>query len=248
MYTVKQLAKLTGVTPRTLHYYDEIALLAPTRVGANGYRYYGDAALLRLQQILLYRALGVPLAEIGALLDGADFDVLAALRAHRTALLARQDRLASLLRTVDYTIDHLTRSTTMQPHRLFDGLDEATRQRYAEEAERRYDPATVRAANAKWQGYGKDRQDAIRAEGETIYAALAAAMPTGPASAEVQALLGRWRRHLEHYWTPQPAQLRALAATYVDDPRFKANFDKLHPDLAAFMQDAVAIYVEAGAP
>lgn len=248
MFTVKRLAELTGVTPRTLHYYDEIALLKPSRVGANGYRYYDDAALLRLQQILLYRALGVPLGEIGALLAAADFDVLAALRAHRTALLGQQDRLARLLQTVDYTIDHLTRSTTMQVQRLFDGLDEATQQRYAEEAERRYDPATVRAANAKWQGYGKDRQEAIRAEGEEIYAALAAAIPLGPESAEVQALLGRWRRHIEYFWTPQPEQLRALAATYVDDPRFKANFDRIHPDLAGFMQQAVAAYVDAGAP
>ena len=68
MYTVKQLSKLTGVTPRTLHYYDEIGLLKPSRTGDNGYRYYGEGPLLRLQQILLYRELDLPLAEIRAIM------------------------------------------------------------------------------------------------------------------------------------------------------------------------------------
>ena len=83
MYTVKQLSKLAGVTPRTLHHYDQIGLLKPSRVGENGYRYYGEESLLRLQQILLYRELDLPLEDIKKIMGRRDFDVLGALRSHR---------------------------------------------------------------------------------------------------------------------------------------------------------------------
>jgi DNA-binding transcriptional MerR regulator len=76
MFTVKKLAKLAGITPRTLHYYDEIGLLKPSRIGDNGYRYYGEESLLRLQQILLYRQLDMPLGRIKVMLDRPDFEAI----------------------------------------------------------------------------------------------------------------------------------------------------------------------------
>jgi DNA-binding transcriptional MerR regulator len=88
MLTVKQLSKLAGVTPRTLHHYDEIGLLKPTRVGDNGYRYYGDESVLRLQQILFYRELGIPLEDIKRIMGRRDFDVLGALRSHKAPLIS----------------------------------------------------------------------------------------------------------------------------------------------------------------
>lgn len=87
MYTVKELCRLAGVTPRTLHYYDEIDLLKPSQVGDNGYRYYGEEAVLRLQQILLYRKMDVPLGEIKKFLDRKDFSIQEALQEHRQILL-----------------------------------------------------------------------------------------------------------------------------------------------------------------
>ncbi len=93
MFTVKQLSKLAGVTPRTLHHYDQIGLLKPSRVGENGYRYYGEESLLRLQQILFYRELGLPL-DVNKIITGRrDFDVLAALESHKTELQKRIDAL-----------------------------------------------------------------------------------------------------------------------------------------------------------
>src|SRR5512139_3903243 len=107
MFTVKQLSRMAGITPRTLHYYDEIGLLKPSRVGANGYRYYGDDALLRLQQILLYRELDMPLEDIKQIMGRRDFDVLNALQEHKQELGKRIVRLERLIATVDRTIDHL---------------------------------------------------------------------------------------------------------------------------------------------
>jgi DNA-binding transcriptional MerR regulator len=243
MLTVKQLSRLTGITTRTLHYYDEIGLLKPTRIGANGYRLYDEAAQLRLQQILLYRALDVPLAAIRAMMGQDDFDIMAALLSHREALSQQAKRLHGLISTVDDTIRHLKGQTKMNSAQLFEGLSPAQEQAYAAEAEQRYDAATVRASQRRWQEYGKDRQAAILAEGNAIYAAIAAAMPQGADSAAVQALVQRWRDHIGYFWVPQLAQLEGLARSYSEDARFKANFDKVQPGLAEFMLHAVQHYM-----
>jgi DNA-binding transcriptional MerR regulator len=121
-YTVKRLSKLAGVSVRTLHFYDEIGLLRPARVAANGYRYYGDAALLRLQQILFYKELGLSLDEIAEVLDQPEFDVARALEAHRRALQQRLSRLRRLMTTVDQTIAYLIRRINHGPERAIRGL------------------------------------------------------------------------------------------------------------------------------
>ena len=121
-YTVKQLSRLAGVSVRTLHYYDEIGLLRPSRVGENGYRFYADLAVLRLQQILFYKELGLSLDEIGQVLEQPEFDVLRALEAHREALRQRLGRLRRLMETLDRTIAHLKGEKIMQTQDLFAGF------------------------------------------------------------------------------------------------------------------------------
>ena len=107
MHTVKQLARLSGVSVRTLHYYDQIGLLRPAQVGANGYRYYGREELLRLQQILLHRELGLPLEAIATLLDDSDRGRVDRLREHRQQLMQRTEHYRELIATVDRTIAEL---------------------------------------------------------------------------------------------------------------------------------------------
>jgi DNA-binding transcriptional MerR regulator len=243
MLTVKQLSKLAGVTPRTLHHYDEIGLLKPSRVGDNGYRYYGEEALLRLQQILFYRELDIPLEDIKKILGRRDFDVLGALYSHKDALQKQVARLNRLIHTVDNTINHLKGTSIMSEQEYFEGFSEEEQEKYVLEAEQLYDPETVRESNRKWKAYSPVKKEAIMAEGKAIYTELIAAMPKGASSKDVQALIERWRKHIEYFWTPNLDQLLALANGYNDDPRFKANFDKMHPQLAEFMQEAVQVYV-----
>jgi DNA-binding transcriptional MerR regulator len=243
MFTVKQLSKLAGVTPRTLHHYDEIGLLKPSRVGDNGYRYYGEESVLRLQQILFYRELDIPLDEIKKILGRQDFDVLGALQSHKDALKRQVTRLNRLINTVDNTINHLKGNTTMSDKAYFEGFSEEEQEKYAAEAEQLYDAETVRESNRKWKAYSAKKKESILAEGKAIYTAMIAAMPKGAASRDVQALVERWRKHMEYFWTPNVEQLLALANGYNDEPRFKANFDKMHPQLAEFMREAVKVYV-----
>jgi MerR family transcriptional regulator, thiopeptide resistance regulator len=132
----------------------------------------------------------------------------------------------------------------MSPKGLFEGFSEEEQERYAKDAEQLYDPETVRESNRKWKAYSAEKKQAIMAEGNQVYLDMIAAMPKGADSPEAQAIVERWRKHMDYFWTPKLEQLSALATGYVEDPKFKANFDKMHPQLAEFMRDAVRVYVE----
>src|ERR1041384_1006625 len=106
-YTVKKLAAISGVSVRTLHFYDEVGLLNPAYHGANGYRYYEEPQLLALQQILFYRELGFELKQIKRILGRADFEIIDALRSHRKILQKNLTGTRRLIETIDKTINHL---------------------------------------------------------------------------------------------------------------------------------------------
>lgn len=244
MFTVKQLAKIAGITPRTLHYYDEIGLLKPTTIGSNGYRYYSQQSLLRLQQILLYRELDLPLDRIKSILESDRFDLIQALSQHRNQLLKRIARTEKLINTVERTLNHLEGMTSMSTQQMFEGFNEEQQAEYAKEAEKLYDPEIVKASNLRWKNYTPEEKKRILEEGKHIYLDFIAAMPQGPASPEAQACVAAWRQHMSYFWTPEKPQLLGLAQGYNDDPRFRANFDQMHPKLAEFVLAAVRWYLE----
>ena len=133
----------------------------------------------------------------------------------------------------------------MSDKAYFEGFTEEEQEKYALEAEQIYDPETVRESNRKWKAYSAAKKEAIMAEGKTIYVDMIAAMPKGADSPEVQGIVERWRKHMDYFWTPKLDQLIALANGYNDDPRFKENFDRMHPQLAEFMRAAVQYYMNA---
>jgi MerR family transcriptional regulator, thiopeptide resistance regulator len=242
-YTVKQLSDLAGVTIRTLHYYDQIGLLKPTAHGENGYRYYGDESLLRLQQILFYRELDLPLDQIKKIMESTGFDLLSALASHREQLLKRIAQTERLIATVDDTILHLKGKKEMSKRQFFEAFSDEQQAEYEKEAMQMYDPATVKASNKKWKNYTPAEKQLIGEEGNAVYEDILQAMPKGASSPEAQAGVERWRRHIEYFWVPNDEQLLGLVDLYNNDPRFKANYDKIDPHLAEFMRQAVTIYV-----
>jgi DNA-binding transcriptional MerR regulator len=244
-YTVKQLSDLAGVTIRTLHYYDEIGLLKPSSYGENGYRYYGDESLLRLQQILFYRELDLPLEQVKQIMGSPDFDLMSALESHKEELRKRIAQMERLIATVDDTILHLKGRKEMSKRQFFEAFSDEQQAEYEKEAMQMYDPATVKAANKKWKNYTAAEKQRIGDEGNAVYEHLLLAMPKGASSPEAQAGVERWHRHLEYFWVPNDDQLLGLVDRYNIDPRFKANFDKIDPKLAEFMRDAVKVYVSA---
>jgi len=246
MYTVKQLAEAASVSVRTLHYYDEIDLLKPSHVGENGYRYYDDAALLRLQQILLYREMDIQLAEIREILDQPEFDLVEALRNHRANLKQKMHRYRELIETVDKTIQHVSGGQPMSEKDVFGGFNEEQEKEYTREARLQYGPDTVNESVKRWNSYSDAQKEAIKQEGNEIYGKLAQALEAGvsPNDAEVQAILVRWHNHLRYFYEPSLEILRGLAMLYNTDERFMANFQGLHPDLPQYLEDAIVVYVD----
>ena len=238
MYSGKEISALAGVSVCTLHYYDQIDLLKPARIVENGYRKYDDATLLPLQQILFYREL-----DIKELLDSPAFEQVSALESHWDALWARLARTERLIKTVEDTISHLKGEKEMTKKKLFAAFSEAEQAEYAKQAEKQYDPETVRASNRKWKNYSAEKKQAILDEGNQVYVDMIAALPKGADSAEVQEIVERWRKHIGYFWTPNLEQLVGLATMYGQSPDFKKNFDAMHPDLADFMREAVQLYV-----
>jgi DNA-binding transcriptional MerR regulator len=245
MYTVKQVAKIAGITPRTLHYYDSIGLLKPCQVGENGYRFYDDECLMRLQQILLFRELDMPLEQIRSILDLPNFNLYDTLEKHKKELRQRANHIERLIMTVEHTQDFLKGNKMMKKEQLFDVFNEKQQAEYEKEAMQKYDPQIIKSSNEKWKKYTTTEKQRIGEEGNAIYQDIVEAMPMGASSPDVQACIKRWRKHMEYFWTPNDEQLLAIAEGYNIDPRFKANFDKIHPDLAEFMLKAVKIYMES---
>ncbi len=246
MYTVKQLSDLTEVSIRTLHYYDEIGLLNPTTVGANGYRYYDDDALLRLQQILFYREIGLELMQIKEILDSPNFDQVAALRSHRRVLQEKINRLHNLISTVDGTIMHLVGEVKMSKKRLFESFSEEKQKQYEREARLQWGPDIVNQSIKLWNSYSEAQKQAIGEEGSRIYSDLVDALEAGKSaqSVEVQAIVQRWHHHLRYFYEPTLDILRGLGEAYNSHPDFNATFTKLHPDLPEYLQAAITQYVD----
>jgi DNA-binding transcriptional MerR regulator len=247
MYTVKEVAGIAGVSVRTLHYYDEIGLLRPTTVGGNQYRYYDDQALLRLQQVLLYRDMGLNLGQIRRVLDEPGFDMITALREHRKRLEQRIHELGTLVQTVDETIQHMEKGRRMAAKELFTGFTPEKQEQYEREARLEYGPEVVNESIQRWKAYTPAEKETIMHEGQAIYAGLVEAIRQGlrPDDAHVQELMGRWHQHMRYFYEPPLEVLRGLGELYTTHPDFAANFAALHPQLAAFMQQAITHYVDA---
>jgi DNA-binding transcriptional MerR regulator len=231
-YTVKQLARLSGVSVRTLHHYDEIGLLKPSFLGENRYRYYGREELLRLQDILFHRELGVPLQEIGELLAHEGRDRVAILSRHRELLAERVERSRQLLATIDRTIAELNGEGTMDDKDIYKGFAPEKQAEYEDWLVDRYGGEMrqgIEDSKAKLNSLGKEGIAARMAEGEAAGAALADAFkasqaPEDPAN---DPLLARHHAWIAAMWDKAcpPQAYAGLADLYLEHPDFRTKFD-----------------------
>jgi len=241
---IRQVARLTGVTSRTLRHYDDIGLLAPAWTGHDGRRHYGRDELLRLQHILVLRELGTDLSRIAQVVDAQDpTTVLALMRDHLAGLTAERDRYARLVTTVGHTIDALEKGKPMTTEELFDGFAHAA---YEPEARERWGDDAVDRSNANWERLGEQgKRDHMRTDREIVEALGAAArIHLSPDSAEVQDVAARHYAWVSAIWTPDAEAYRSLTQMYVDDERFRVHYDEITPGAAELLRDAAAIYAE----
>jgi DNA-binding transcriptional MerR regulator len=244
-YTVSQLAKMAGVSVRMLHHYDHVGLLRPSARTAAGYRLYQGQDLLRLQQILFFKELDLPLAQIQAILDDPAFDQVQALRNHRRMLEQRTERLARLLKTIDKTIRRLTEDTMeMTDAELYEGFTPEQIERYEREVNERYDPTLVAESKRRLRKLTKTQWQAVKQESDDITRALAALADRAPGDPEVQKLIARHHAWIENFYTASAKIYRGLGQLYTSHPEFRAHYDRYRPGLADFMQAAMAYYAD----
>jgi DNA-binding transcriptional MerR regulator len=244
-WSIAEVARMSGVTSRTLRHYHAIGLLPPAYVQASGQRFYETGQLLRLQQILLLRELGVGLGEIAAAV-GSGPDTVTALRRHHAQLLAERERLARLAGTVARTITELEGNTSMtaarinRPENLFEGFNPAS---YEDEARDRW-PDQFGQAQPVAQAMSPGETAAGQKQVTAQMIRMAELMTAGRASGDptVQAEVDQHYRWVARYWTPSAEAYRNLAQLYVDDPRFRANYERITEGLAAFQRDAMTTY------
>ena len=242
-YATGELAKLSGVSARTLQFYDKIGLLKPESYSESGYRRYDEAAALRLQQILFFRELGFELADIRAVMDKPDFDLLASLESHRKLLEEKADRLGELLATVDKTIQKLKGEKEMDIREYYTGFNDKEIAAMRKEAREKYGDKEVAESEARVMAMGKEKMAAVHAEFSEIYKKILADMDKGPESPEVQAQIARWRELMEVFHHYSDAAIVGLGRMYSEDPRFAAFYLKIHKDMPAFMTKAIEYYV-----
>ena len=247
--TVKQLAMLSGVTVRTLHHYDEIGLLKPAHVGDNGYRYYGRAEALRLQRILFHRELGVPLAEIGGLLEMEEGDQIGVLLRHREKLSAERDRFAELIATIDRTVRQLKGEDEMSNAELYKGFSAEKQADYEAWLIERYgEPMRedIEQSRKVYDATSESDRAALMSELQTLETALADAMRNGvgPEAAALTGLLSRHRSWVATMWG-KACSLEAyagLADLYLSHPDFEARYESIEPGFTRWLTDAMKAY------
>ena len=240
-YQVKDVSRIARVSIRTLHYYDEIGLLTPTGRTESGYRLYTDEDLLRLQQILIGRELGLPLEEIRRSLDDPAFDRKQALLAQKEQLRQRARQTAAMIAAVDAALAMVERADkggTMES--IFEGFDAA---KYDAEAKERWgDTDAYKEAARRTKRYTKEDWARHRAEQETIYRDAAALLSAGKAPSDDAAMevAERHRLLIDRWFYPCSVETHGgLASLYESDPRFAAGMDDHTPGLAAFLVAAI---------
>lgn len=227
---------------RTLHYYDQIGLLKPEAHTASGYRLYGDAAVVRLQQIMFFRELGFSLEDIRRIITQPDFNVLEALEAHRTLLARRSERIDRLLATVDKTIKKLKGETDMDIKEYYQGFSDEQVEEYRQEVRERWGEDKLKDSEARVLKMGKEGFAELQAHGGAIFQAMADNMAKSTESPEVQQLVAKWRQWLQNFGPYPDEAVLGLGRGYSQDPRFAAFFRKIHNDLPEFFTRAVEYY------
>lgn len=243
--TIKQLAEMAGVTTRRLRYYDEIGLLKPARLSEAGYRLYSQHEIDRLQHILFYKELEVPLGEIVTVMTKDSFDDLTVLETHRMALLEKQKRIAQVLTTLDRTLEQRKGGTAMTNEEKFEGFKKQliadNEEKYGKEVREKYGDETVNASNAKMMGLSEDDyQQMQQTEQHMLDLLKQVAAENNTNSEAAQQVTELHKKWLMYSWTTySPEAHKGIAEMYVADSRFAEYYDKHGDGSAQCLRDCI---------
>ncbi|SFG99810.1 MerR family transcriptional regulator [Pedobacter insulae] len=247
-YSVKQLAKLAGVTVKTLHLYDHMGLLKPAQRTGSRYRLYCESELLRLQQILFYRELDFPLKQILAILDDPNFDLIKAMEGHKTLLKAKRRRIDTLMKTLNQTLISLKNKTMLNLEDLYQGLSEQEAQNYRNQAISSYGEEAVTHAENHLKSLSKEAMQALVSRQKELGKSLYQLKHLKPANQTVQELVGQHYQNTRKLWgthqavDKQAEAYQGLGQLYLTDERFTSESGETDPDFRIFISEAMSIY------
>jgi DNA-binding transcriptional MerR regulator len=242
-YTVGEVARLSHVSVRTLHHYDEIGLLVPRGRSPGGYRLYSPSDLRRLQQILLYRELEFGLDEIAGMIADRDADTDDHLRRQHRLMRARRDRDIALLGAIEKEMEARKMGIALTPQEQFELFGTANLDEVTAEAEERWgDTDAWRESRRRTAAYTKDDWVTIKAEADANIAGFADAIRAGelPTGTTAMDLAEEHRQHLSRWFYDCGYGMhRGLAELYVSDPRYMASYDEIEPGFSQYVHDAI---------
>jgi DNA-binding transcriptional MerR regulator len=241
-WSIQDIARAAGTTSRTLRHYGELGLLEPSRIGRNGYRYYDQDSLVRLQRILLLRELGLGLPAIAEVLDGQR-DTTAALRTHLELLEQERQRIGRQIESVKTTLRKTEGGEQLMAQEMFDGFDHT---QYEQEVTERWGRDAYERGDSWWRSLSAEEKQSFQQQQLDIASDFGRAFLAGQAadSHEVQAITGRLHEWLSITTTPTKGYFLGLGQLYVDDPQFTANYDRHRTGTAAFINEAMKVYAE----
>ncbi len=251
-WSIAEVAQMSNVTSRTLRHYDAIGLLKPAWAAPDGRRYYEHEQLLRLQQILLLRDLGLGLGTIGEVLAAqSEAGTVEALRRHRVWLVAERRRLGRLIETVADTIEKLEKDETMAPEKMFEGFDPEQfggfePEQYVDEARERWGES-VDESIRRVQDWTSNDWAAYKVEAGAVTDRIADLFDAGVPvddSRVLDAIDGHYQL-VARFWTPNRESYTGLGQMYVDDPRFAKNYEDVREGLTTYVRDAMKAYADA---
>ena len=235
---IKEFAKFTGVSVRTLHYYDEIGLLKPAFIDKrNGYRFYDEKSLLRMQEILFYRELDFSLKSIGEILSSPNYDKNKALKEQKHLLTLKKERLERLISAIDGAV---------KGENVMKAFDNSEFEKHKAEAKEKWGQTPAYKEHAeKTKHYTKEKWNSLAEGMNDILAEFAVCMKKGeePDSTKAQNLVEILQNHItENYYLCTNEILAGLGKMYVADERFKNNIDKNADGTAEFICEAIEVY------
>lgn len=238
---INDVAKLTGVTVRTLHYYDEIGLLRPEEINQSGYRIYTEKSLEKLQQILFFRELDFPLDEIKELMEKSSFDEKLAMRRHMELLVKKRERLDRIIGLLSNKIE----GGGEMSFKEFDSTEiKAAKEKYAQEVKERWgNTDAYKESQKKTRGYDENKWKDVLGNGGSILQGFAECRECQPDSQQAQRLVKKWQDYItENFYTCTKEILSCLGMMYTGDERFTENIDRYGKGTAEFMAKAIEIY------
>ena len=247
-YTINKLAKLAKITSRTLRHYEEEGLIKPARK-SNGYRIYGQDEVNRLQDILFYRELGIPISEIKRILEEPNYDREEVLNEHLKELTEKKKRLDSLINNLQKTIKTINGGYTMQDIEKFEGFKtksiEENEKKYGKEVREKHGDETMDASNKKFQNMIKEEHEQLEELTEKLNETIKLATKEGDPNSELaKQMCSLHKQWITFFWPQYNKEMHLnLANMYVEDERFKAHYEKIEKGATEFLRDSLEIHI-----